>query len=134
MTRESYIKRMEEIAEREKAATPGPWTYNSYSAIFSLNKERNSQPDVTDGGTYEVGDFIYNVATVEIVSGDTATPEGSRNADFIAASRTDLPALREALSIAVEALEEIGESVLPQFEPIRAREAMEQIFAKVSGA
>jgi len=77
------MKWLKEIEARLKAATPGPWVYDSYSRIFA-----------------EHG----NVAKVPTVAGDTATKQGAEDAEFIAHSPADVARLIEALRIATEAL------------------------------
>lgn len=75
---------LEKLQEIARAATPGPWEYNGYSMVFCDNDTRNAQADVTENGQFEVGEFFYEVAWVEVLGGDTATLEGSANAAYIA--------------------------------------------------
>lgn len=92
MTHEKYLVRMSEIAEREKVATPGPWE----AIVFS-------QP-LADTGDY-IDSFLVRDSKKQMVANCSYTAdEGDTtesNIRLIAASRTDLPALREALEIAV---------------------------------
>jgi hypothetical protein len=74
-------KTIEAIRAARAAISPTPWFYNSYSAVFS-------GPLCTEDAGKEAC-----VATVDILSGDTATAQGRKNAEFIA----DAPAYVDAL-------------------------------------
>jgi hypothetical protein len=86
-------------------ATNGPW-FGSYCGIFTSNIERNSKDDVTENGTYPVGDFMYRVGDVEVLGGDTPTIEGAQNSHFICYSRTFSPLAAQSLLILIEYLED----------------------------
>lgn len=86
-------------------STAGPW-FGSYSGIFTSNVERNSKDDVTENGTYPVGDFMYRVGDVEVLGGDTPTTEGAQNSHFICYSRTFSPLAAQSLLILIEYLED----------------------------
>jgi hypothetical protein len=70
-------ERLDQIEARARSATPGPWERDRFGAA--------------DGDAA----FIGAPATSRIVAYETA--HGSRDADFIAASRQDVPALVTAL-------------------------------------
>jgi predicted secreted protein len=67
------------------AATPGRWMFNSYSALYAVDTP-SEEP----------------VASVAILSGDTATKQGYADAAFIAHAREALPRFLSALELAVE--------------------------------
>ena len=78
-------------------ATPGPWAYNSYSLVSSVPKMREAEaildaiPEDAPDEAYGNGPE-YRVCWVPTIAGDTATDQGSKDAAFIAAARTALPA------------------------------------------
>jgi hypothetical protein len=112
------LEKLREIRERADKATKGPWEHMGGSGIrvFGIPKE--------DPG-WKYG--ICNCHTVPPDDGDV------RNAEFIAHSRSDIPALVEALVEALEAIDrsiarsdDYGDSHCSQ--PIRqARTKIEQI-------
>jgi hypothetical protein len=101
------------IRRRVDAATPGPWGWNSYSAIHSapiMQAETDDTPDYPEGkrpgppfftdednawlaqreAAYEADPLV---AWVPAHYGDTATGRHAADADFIAHTRTDIPTL-----------------------------------------
>lgn len=68
---------LEVIKKRVEAATRGPWVFNGYSCIDSV-------PEM-EGGP--------GVAFVPSLYGDTSSPQGMVDAEFIAHAREDVPAL-----------------------------------------
>jgi hypothetical protein len=120
-----------QIRRRVEAATPGPWGWNSYSAIHSasiMQAETDDTPDYPEGkrpgppfftdednawlaqreAAYEADPLV---AWVPAHYGDTATGRHAADADFIAHTRTDIPTLlteidqlRERLAAAEAAL------------------------------
>ncbi len=99
------MKRLEEIKARAEAATEGPW------------KAVRTQIANDIYGRKHIGHITYDA-----------------NADFIAHSRTDIPALVEALEVAVRALTEISDDIHTMEETIycsHADEALKQIEEKL---
>lgn len=94
-------ERIEEIKARADNATPGPWraihgdSYSAYPTVMRQNGPHFILLDASeeDGPNADDG-FRY--------------PGTDEDADFIAATRTDVPALCRALEIAVGALEDVG--------------------------
>lgn len=89
---------LEKIRERSEKATKGPW---------SLTTEEDHDDAVIWAGD----DFLANVATRDgsnWVAFDVVEAASTKNGDFIAAARTDIPALIKACEILREALEEIA--------------------------
>jgi len=60
----------------DEASTPGPWEFDSYSCVF-----------------WDDGEEYRRICQVPVCGGDTATPEGAKDARFIAAARTLVPLL-----------------------------------------
>lgn len=92
-------ERLEEIAARVNAATPGPW-FAAASSVHSapLSREydrieRGIPEDALDEAYAALPDSC--VATVPVVSGDTPTARGAADAAFIANAREDVLALLE---------------------------------------
>lgn len=76
--------KLEEFRKLMEASTPGPWVYDSYSSVV---------------GAYP-GYDPHVLASVPVIAGDTATPDGANDAAFIAAMRSMAPkflALAEAV-------------------------------------
>lgn len=122
MTREKFLKKMEEIKAREEALPEAEW------------KLYTTRQFLTEGPYGREVD-VYSIPGIPLAARD---PSRSvvRSLDFIAASRTDLPALREALSIAVEALTELGSKTQPNLGmpwDSYAREALDRIYKCVGG-
>lgn len=109
------------IKARADAATEGPWFYNSYSGIFTAHRllefDDWMDPLVDGGHTLERGGTcpactsakgcaiareVYDrepiVAHVPAWAGDTAVGRRCADAEFIAAARTDVPALLAAVA------------------------------------
>jgi hypothetical protein len=95
---------LDAIEARAAAATPGPWHYNSYSAVYGshadydrLEKEWEAAGEPpADKGT-EWWDRFYDadpdVAHVPAHHGDTAVRRRKKDAEFIAHARSDVPRL-----------------------------------------
>jgi len=119
--------RLKEIREYCAKATPGPWFYNSYSAIFSGAEGAQAAEDklwdeyIAAGepkGPYDkpvepwrskLYDADTSVAHVPAIAGDTAAHRHGCDAIFIAEARQDLPALVEELEKCRKALRQITE-------------------------
>jgi hypothetical protein len=103
-------QRLRTLAE---AATPGPWTYNSYNGIFSVPRVREWDPwldtvdeshsearrgeckacEKTAGGCDLAGEFYRRnpyVSGVPAEYGDTATGQHAADAELIAAMHPDV--------------------------------------------
>jgi hypothetical protein len=93
---------LERIEEREKAATPGPWRrveeYADEPGDYVI--EECPTKDRSRGG-------YCIVAQTLIEDGYGRSPQERKDAAFIAAARTDVPALLASLRSAVEGLERI---------------------------
>ena len=90
-------ERLEEIAARVNAATPGPW-FAAASSVHSapLSREYDRvERDIPEDAPAEAYAALPNscVATVPVVSGDTPTARGVADAAFIAHARDDVLAL-----------------------------------------
>lgn len=123
-TKTEILALIEQSQKRADAATEGPWRVCS-------NPDGQSQPlfpyVIDSSGLPDGGDII-------------AQPFGSSEAvkatsKFIAAARTDVPRLNEALRIAVEALQSISEmSAGQEPDPSSASEpALRRILAALKG-
>lgn len=96
---------LKDISDRAAAATPGPWFFNGYSGVFGehlvreyLAWERKLEEKLGVEGRDAVDDDFDTapetlVANVPAYHGDTATAQGAEDAEFIAASRSAVPAL-----------------------------------------
>lgn len=91
--------RLSEVERRAWAATEGPWDFDGRDEFFNTPDHDDKSFGIVERGT---GD---NFVIAE-VCGDV--PEHRGNAPFIAAARTDVPALAAALRVAVEAVERIS--------------------------
>lgn len=69
--------KLDEFRKLMEASTPGPWVYDSYSSVV---------------GAYP-GYDPHVLASVPVIAGDTATPDGANDAAFIAAMRSMAPKL-----------------------------------------
>ena len=72
--------RLAEIEARTRAATPGPWFFDSYSSVFS-----KPRVDADEEPAW--------VLQSPVVAGDTATPQGAKDCNFASQARQDIPAL-----------------------------------------
>ena len=113
------------IRARADAATPGPWGYNSYSAVHStpmveatarLEREHEVAGEPYDDEGEPSGEWAARfaavapaVARVPPSYGDTATGRHAADAAFIAAARIDVPRLLDALEAAEQATREAVE-------------------------
>lgn len=130
----------QDVRDRVKNATPGPWEYDggdcrvesrSEQEFTSLELELSGVKDNEYANFYQAP-----VCTVASNHRDLPVGEGSNpidhwdDAQFIAHSRTDIPKLLEALDVAVEKLEAIKELHIMGDEPLEcewARKALEKI-------
>ena len=83
-------QRLREIQERVEKATPGPWIYNSFNSIEAGEKivaEILDHPQ--DDGPFKPEQTEERSAWYQ---------ESTRNADFIAESREDVPWLLEQIA------------------------------------
>lgn len=92
-------ERLDEIAARVNAATPGPW-FTAASSVHSepLSREYDRiERDTPEDAPDEAYAALPNscVATVPVVSGDTPTTRGVADAAFIANAREDVLSLLE---------------------------------------
>lgn len=95
-------KAIEASREREKNATEGPWRYDMVNAVHP------------DRDYAEHGDPPEEyICTLAMMRGSTmdakSTERGLYNGQSIAAARTYEPRFREALAVAVDAVENIAE-------------------------
>jgi len=107
-------KRLQKIREYCAKASPGPWTYNSYSAIHSTPMDEKEHDRAweeyaaagepkgpgdkpADPWRRRLYDVDTRVASVPAIAGDTASGRHACDAVFIEQSRTDLPALVDEL-------------------------------------
>jgi hypothetical protein len=108
--------RLDEIKARLDKATPGPWGYNSYRAVFgppALIQAYDDAPDYPEGPRPTIGtpeDMAWCaqraaayeaepiVASVPAHYGDTATGRHAADAEFIAHAREDVPYLLALLA------------------------------------
>jgi len=95
---------LEEIRKLADAATPGPWSWNSYSFIASYTAPREQLENFWDGE----GDMselpicrVENTVRGRQHGDETFTTWQRANAEFIAASRTLVPFLVDALDLAL---------------------------------
>lgn len=101
---------VEAIRARERATTPGPWFWNSYSAVLAAPfiaawESHEGFPDGERPGVGSAEDFAWRrqrdaayeatpaVCHVPPHYGDTATGRHAADAQFIAEARQDIPAL-----------------------------------------
>ena len=99
-------------------ATPGPWFFDSYGTVHSkprvdeYEEQSNAIPDDAPEEDPRWDALPETtVAWVPRVAGDTATPQGAKDALFIEAAHRLVPALlasREALMTALEKVVEAG--------------------------
>lgn len=73
---------LNELERLEKAATPGPWAWNSYGSVCTVNEP------------------CYAVCALPRRHGDEATKQGASDARFIEAVRNALPELLRRLRAA----------------------------------
>ncbi len=80
----------------DRGRTQGRWSFNGYSDLHSElvsdEYDRMIEADPTDPRRFAVLKRL-GVASVPIAYGDTATPEGMRDASFIEAASEAVPAL-----------------------------------------
>lgn len=93
----SIQAKLDEIKKRCDAATSGPWramhgdSYSAYPSVMRQNGPHFTLLDAAEpDGENAEADFRY--------------PGADADADFIAHARTDVPALAQALEVAVKAL------------------------------
>lgn len=94
-------KRLAEIEAREKNATEGPWKY------YCMNDEvDDSIGPIVQGpmSGYRAEPTLLIAVDDRTFDADYPTRMSEGSAEFIAASRTDIPALRKALEKAVKLL------------------------------
>lgn len=106
MTDEPTREQVEAALKRAEAATPGPWFFNSYSTVQAkvlceayrqLAKEwaAAGRPSAERGSPWfeRFYDAEPEVCHVPAHHGDTSVRARHRDAEFIAAARTDVPTL-----------------------------------------
>lgn len=114
---------LDEVREREKGATEGPWQHTYKDCAYFMNSEFIDRKGDPNGVALVTSDINQSNATLYATDEDM---------DFIAAARTDIPRLLDMLAIALVALDEIeGEAVYPPWDV--ASEALEAIAAIARG-
>lgn len=145
------MSRLDELEQAARAATPGPWFYNSYSAVFACGDTVNptlydqwagalldasEDSDWERGGKHFDEDYLRDphVASVPAHHGDTATGRRIADAEFIAQANPDtvlalialVKELRDALAEIAMWCEE-GREAVTAWPAQRARAALASV-------
>ena len=105
-------QRLDELDAAREAATPGPWFFNSYSAVMSsprLGEYNDAESLIPEDAPDEAYDGLpeFVVARVPVAGGDTATRQGATDAALIVAAVNHLPALVSALRAVADLADEL---------------------------
>lgn len=95
MSQQSLTQLLDQIEARANAATPGPWRFAKHWGPYNWQ-----------GAILHDGKGVYNLEVLQMA---TCTPERDANGSFIAAARSDVPKLVEALREAIDSFEAIAE-------------------------
>jgi hypothetical protein len=92
---------LNKLRSASDAATPGPW-FLAYATVHDMPRTREHmriEQTIPNDAPDEAYDILpdTDVCHVPVVAGDTPTAQGARDAEFIAAARSAVPALLDEI-------------------------------------